>query len=200
MCKKGVLLLQDNARPHTAVLNTILVKNMNWELLPYPPYSPDLAPSDYALFPQLKKLLGGQIQHAPRTHRRIALFGGTDQILGCVDELVACIERNPPSHWYIVSEHNSHLHVAHVCPFSNQSCQCSWIDKCVMFQRHKVDRLQRFVRAQNLTVQDWRCIAGYLSDGERVVKAFGGFRENEGLCDRLKYLSVRYFTLFKYFL
>lgn len=30
------------------------------ELLPHPPYSPDLAPCDFHLFPNLKKWLGGQ--------------------------------------------------------------------------------------------------------------------------------------------
>jgi len=29
-------------------------------LLPHPPYSPDLAPSDYPLFGPMKKILGGQ--------------------------------------------------------------------------------------------------------------------------------------------
>jgi len=28
--------------------------------MPHPPYSPDLAPSDYHLFPELKEHLGGQ--------------------------------------------------------------------------------------------------------------------------------------------
>ena len=30
-----------------------------WELLPHPPYSPDLAPSDFFLFPKLKEHLKG---------------------------------------------------------------------------------------------------------------------------------------------
>ena len=30
------------------------------KLVRYPPYSPDLAPSDYYLFPNLKKWLGGK--------------------------------------------------------------------------------------------------------------------------------------------
>ncbi|XP_064466667.1 histone-lysine N-methyltransferase SETMAR-like [Ornithodoros turicata] len=42
---KGVLLLQDNARPHTAHLRTRTLQELGWELLPHPPYSPDLAPA-----------------------------------------------------------------------------------------------------------------------------------------------------------
>ena len=57
---KGVLLLHDNARPHTARLTQETTDNLGFELLPHPPYSPDLAPSDYHLFGPLKKMLGGQ--------------------------------------------------------------------------------------------------------------------------------------------
>ena len=36
-------------------------KNLiNWELIPHPPYSPDLAPSDSYLFPNLKRWLSGK--------------------------------------------------------------------------------------------------------------------------------------------
>jgi transposase len=33
--------------------------NCGFQLLPYPPYSPDLAPSDFVLFPKLKSELRG---------------------------------------------------------------------------------------------------------------------------------------------
>ena len=33
---------------------------LRYELLLHPPYSPDLAPSNYFLFPNLKKWLGGK--------------------------------------------------------------------------------------------------------------------------------------------
>uniref|UniRef100_A0A4W6DTM9 Histone-lysine N-methyltransferase SETMAR n=1 Tax=Lates calcarifer TaxID=8187 RepID=A0A4W6DTM9_LATCA len=46
---KGVILHHDNARPHT----------LGWELLPHPPYSPDLAPSDFHLFGPLKAFTRG---------------------------------------------------------------------------------------------------------------------------------------------
>ena len=34
-------------------------RSFRWELLPFPPYSPDLAPSDFFLFPKLKEHLKG---------------------------------------------------------------------------------------------------------------------------------------------
>jgi histone-lysine N-methyltransferase SETMAR len=54
------LLQQDNARPHTARRTIDAIADLRWELLPHPPYSPDLAPSDYHLFPELKKPLRGK--------------------------------------------------------------------------------------------------------------------------------------------
>lgn len=56
----GVILLHDNARPHTAALTKKKIQDFRWELFDHPPYSPDLAPSDYFLFLHLKKWLGGQ--------------------------------------------------------------------------------------------------------------------------------------------
>jgi len=63
-CRRGKLhsrplLQQDNARPHTARHTRSVLADLKWELLPHPPYSPDLAPSDYHLFPALKKPLRG---------------------------------------------------------------------------------------------------------------------------------------------
>ena len=55
-----VLLLHDNARPHTAhfTINTIL--QLNWEVLEHPAYNPDLAPSDFRLFGPRKNALKGR--------------------------------------------------------------------------------------------------------------------------------------------
>jgi len=57
---KGVLFLQDNAQAHTAHHTTCTLQQLGWEVLPRPPYSPDLAPSDFHLFGHLKEFLGGQ--------------------------------------------------------------------------------------------------------------------------------------------
>jgi histone-lysine N-methyltransferase SETMAR len=36
------------------------INELKFQLLPHAPYSPDLAPSEYFLFPNLKKWLGGK--------------------------------------------------------------------------------------------------------------------------------------------
>lgn len=56
----GVLLLHDNAPVHTAAVAKAAAIKCGFEELPHPPYSPDMAPSDYHLFRDLKKELRGQ--------------------------------------------------------------------------------------------------------------------------------------------
>ena len=56
---KGVLLQQDNAKVHTCKIAMDAVEQNGYELIPQPAYSPDLAPSDFFLFPNLKKDIRG---------------------------------------------------------------------------------------------------------------------------------------------
>lgn len=55
-----VILQHDNAPAHTASVVTNTIKELGWEILPHPPYSPDLAPSDYHLFASLGHALKEQ--------------------------------------------------------------------------------------------------------------------------------------------
>ena len=52
---KGMLLLHDNARPHSANQTTETLRSFKWEVLQHPPYSPDQTPSDFHLFGPLKE-------------------------------------------------------------------------------------------------------------------------------------------------
>jgi histone-lysine N-methyltransferase SETMAR len=56
----SVVILHDNARPHTAARSRALLEHFNWELLNDPAYSLDLAPSDYHLFTYVKNWLRSQ--------------------------------------------------------------------------------------------------------------------------------------------
>jgi hypothetical protein len=53
------LLHHDNAPAHTSLKTTEFVTN-NMVIIPHPPYSLDLAPCDFTLFPKLKMELKGQ--------------------------------------------------------------------------------------------------------------------------------------------
>ena len=57
---KEILLLHDNARPHTAAHTLETLKQLKWEAMEHPAYSPDLAPSDFHLFGLLKDALRGR--------------------------------------------------------------------------------------------------------------------------------------------
>ena len=56
---KDVLLQQDNARVHTCKVAMDAVERNVYELIPHHAYSPDLALSDFFLFPNLKKDIRG---------------------------------------------------------------------------------------------------------------------------------------------
>ena len=57
---KWVLFLQDNALAHRAFATQKKLAYLGFQYIDHPPYSPDLAPSDYHLFPRLKKQLKGR--------------------------------------------------------------------------------------------------------------------------------------------
>ncbi|KAJ8891596.1 hypothetical protein PR048_004124 [Dryococelus australis] len=56
----GIVLLHYNARLHSAAVTQLLLACFPWEVFDHTPYSPDLVPSDFHLFPALKKWLGGR--------------------------------------------------------------------------------------------------------------------------------------------
>jgi len=48
------LILHDNARPHLGKDVRELLDGYSWEVLPHPPYNPDMSPPDFDLFPKLE--------------------------------------------------------------------------------------------------------------------------------------------------
>lgn len=73
--------LHDNAPVHTSNRAMSTIANCGFEVLRHPPYSPDLAPSDFYLFNHLKKNLRGQ-QFASKTELR--------------DSVMQFLENKPP--------------------------------------------------------------------------------------------------------
>lgn len=60
---EGAVLL-GNAKPHTVRLTQYQICRFGWKRLDHPAYSPDLAPSDFHLFPALKEAHSGRhFQH-----------------------------------------------------------------------------------------------------------------------------------------
>ena len=73
--KKKVLFHQDNALCHKSNATMVKLHELYFELLPRPPYSLDLAPSNYCQFADLKRMLQvkrfGSNEEVIRKRRRI---------------------------------------------------------------------------------------------------------------------------------
>ena len=59
LLQRRPLILHDNASSHKCEVVTSLLASYNWDVLEHPPYSPDMSPPDYDLFPKLKEHLRG---------------------------------------------------------------------------------------------------------------------------------------------
>lgn len=57
---KEVLLLHDNAPVHKSRVVLAALHKSGFEIINHPPYSPELAPCNYYLFPNMKKELRGK--------------------------------------------------------------------------------------------------------------------------------------------
>ena len=58
-----MILLHENAPYHTTNVVKETINVLGWEVVPHPPYSSDLAPSDYYLFASISHALANNKQH-----------------------------------------------------------------------------------------------------------------------------------------
>ena len=70
----GVLLFQDNAPARTSQVAMTAANECGYKILPHSPFSPNMAPSDYYMFPKLKSHLRG-------TH-----YGNNEGVIEIVNE------------------------------------------------------------------------------------------------------------------
>lgn len=80
LARKKVLFHQDNAPVHKSTVAMAKLHELGFGLLPHPPYSPDLAPSDFFLFPNLKIWLGGK------------RFSSNEEVIATVDKYFEGLE------------------------------------------------------------------------------------------------------------
>ena len=58
--RKRIIFHQDNTRLHVSLIARQKLLQLGWEALIHPPYSPDIAPSDFHLFRSLQDSLNGK--------------------------------------------------------------------------------------------------------------------------------------------
>ena len=80
-CKRwsGVHLLHDNASSHKYEVVKSFLASEKVKVLNHPPYSPDLSPCDFFLFPRLKKMLSGN-KYTSRSSLGSAIYQCLQQI------------------------------------------------------------------------------------------------------------------------
>ncbi|XP_011873175.1 PREDICTED: histone-lysine N-methyltransferase SETMAR-like [Vollenhovia emeryi] len=93
LAKKKVIFHQDNARPHINAISMAKIHKLRYDLLPHPPYSPDLAPSDFYLFPRLTKFLAGE------------RFSSDEEVKEAVDGYLASLDESEFRNGIMILEH-----------------------------------------------------------------------------------------------
>ena len=96
------LILHDNARRHASGAVSEILEKYWWQVLPHPPYSPDMSPPDFDFFPILKKPLRGK------------RFRSTEEVSNEVIRVVRRINnegvlkgiQDLPKRWTAVIKHN----------------------------------------------------------------------------------------------
>ena len=79
--RKSLICQHDKATPHTSLATRQKLLRPGWEVMLHPPYSPDLAPSDYYLFRFLQNSLNGKIfndEEVVKSHL-VQFFADKDQ-------------------------------------------------------------------------------------------------------------------------
>ena len=102
MFAAGVLILHDKARPHSSDAVSEILEKYGCQVLPHPPYSPDMSPPDFDLFPKLKKPLHGKrfrsVEEVSNEVTRVIRRIKNEGILTGIQDL--------PKRWTAVIKHN----------------------------------------------------------------------------------------------
>jgi len=90
LLENGVLILHDKARPYIGKAVRELLDRYSWEVLPHPPYSPDMSPPDFGLFPKLKiNMLGVHFSMledlSASVTRRVRQLNCSTDLMGIMD-------------------------------------------------------------------------------------------------------------------
>lgn len=139
---KPMLLQNDIARAHTNVATSAAVGHIEFEVVPYPLYSPDLAPSEILLFLAQRNVSNELIPLVMkkwfREQPEIFYKDGFEKLVQpqrrCIEVEEHCLEK-----WGIETKHNTHSELCFPLWFLSISC---W-DKITWIQRHYIPNALR---------------------------------------------------------
>jgi histone-lysine N-methyltransferase SETMAR len=87
-----------NAPPHTSGAGSEILEKYGWQVLPHPPYRPDMSPRAFDLFPKLKKPVRGKrfrsIEEVSKEVTRVIRRINTEGVLTGIQTLDRCDKRN----------------------------------------------------------------------------------------------------------
>ena len=78
---RSTIIHHDNARPHTSLETRTALDRLGLRTLPHPPYSPDLAPSDFFLFPKLNITSRATVTRQTKMWRMLLFLGAETRLL-----------------------------------------------------------------------------------------------------------------------
>jgi len=91
-----------NAWPHASGAVSEILEMYGWQVLPHPPYSPDMSPPAFDVFPKLKKPLRGKrfrsIEEVSNEVTRVIRRIKKEGVLTGIQDL--------PKRWTAVTKHN----------------------------------------------------------------------------------------------
>ncbi|XP_029347616.1 uncharacterized protein LOC103308808 [Acyrthosiphon pisum] len=86
-------------------------------------------------------------------HRYISTIivpSGVGGVQDCLREMDRLIERYPSNHFYIIAEHEEHIHVAHICGYTGPTCRCSFLIRGTFWSLYRRRGLRRISRGIDL--------------------------------------------------
>lgn len=99
----------------------------------------------------------------------------------------------------LVSVHGDHVHVVHLCTYSNASCRCAWLKTSTAYRTTVVKRtkFRRRIFGSDLKHSDWESVVRYFTTNGHVVEEDVSRGGNGRLYIRFKGIQVSS-TLYRY--
>ena len=95
--RKGSIILLDNALQHITQPPLQKFSKLGYEVLPHPPYSPDLLPTNYHFFKHLDNFLQGKCflnqQKAENAFQEFVEYWSTDFYTREINKLISCWQK-----------------------------------------------------------------------------------------------------------